>query len=401
MSVAKFEITNSKELALLNKFFARRYPDHEGTPVKVYVYPSFKRPVEMKVVRYVLADGSAVSYNLPAGLYEIFKNKIREERWDWMVRPNGIKELQNYSVGREERYQSLGNRHIINNYLMNVNLASYTLPESVFTQEEPLANAFEGLHSGDFHHIDLRFQKVANITTDTIRQIRANLTLIANDMNTVKDHDLYFGFFIDKDNFKLAPALSRIEPHLPEGGTFTLEQQPLNPADFAYLTSLGQTAIETIQRAVDRLNQAIQGFFKEADRHPLLLAHAEDMITTTFVMLTQAGHMVYTFTYEGGKTMVDALANDILDRLSKLDGVVGLDINSWRVWDYTNPADPVRVNELDFESEIYNRYTDSFVTALYGYLITLTTPLLRPYSRREAVAPEHVKDHAIGSIRMA
>lgn len=399
MSVANFLINDPTELALLKKFFARRWPN-KGEPVKVYVYPSFKRPVDMKVVRYVLADDTAISYNLPGGLYKIFKSKIREERWDWMVRPNGIKELQNFTVGREERYQSFYNPNLINHYLMNVNLAPYTLPEAAFVTESSLATAFEGLNSGDIHHIDLRFKKVANITTDVIRQIRANLALISNDLNTVKDHDLYFGFFINKDTFELSPSLSRIEPMLPEGGTFVLEQQPLNPADFAYLGALGQTGITTISNAVNRLNQAIKGFLVEADRHPLLLEYAEDLITQTFVMLTQAGHMVYTFTYEGGKEKIDNLANDILGRLAGLPGVVGLDINSWRVWDYTNINEPVRLTEPDFEGEIFNRYTDSFVTALYNYLITLQTPLLRPYSRREAVAPEKVGEHAVGSIRM-
>lgn len=400
MSTAQYLVTNPKELALLNKFFARRYPDSD-TPVKVYVYPAFKQGVELKAIRYVDKDGNAVSYNLPAGQYEIFQTKIREERWDWMIRPNKMKEFMNLVVGPKEEHRWQANPHIINNFLMNVNLYAYTLPEDVWTAADPTESVFGDLFVEDIINVDRKFSKLANIGTDMIKQIHANMKLIDADIETVKDHDLYFCFNIDKDNFKVQSSLTRIEPHLPEGGSITLNADPIDPSKFSYLSPLGRSAIETIIEATDRFNVATGEFLKIIDTADLLRTHGEDLLIKLYGQLVGAGHMLYKFQYNAAKEMVEGVANDILDRLSKLDGQPGLDINSWKVWDYTDPTAPVKVDGVDFEEDIYNRYTESFVVALYGYLITLSTPLLRPYSKITKVSEEDIQKHAIGSIRLA
>ena len=399
MSVVQFLVTNPKELALLNKFFARRYPDQE-TPVKVYVYSSYIRGTELKIIRYVLADGTAVSYNLPAGLFEIFKTKVRENRWEWMIRPNQIKELLHLTVGPKKEHQFQHNRNIINHYLMNVNKLEYSLPEEAFTAEQPNVDIWGDVTSGDIQHVEAYFSKVANIGTDMIRQIHANLKLLDADINTVKDHDLYFCFHIDKTDFTVYPSLNRINPHLPESGQVMIETQPVVIEDYDYLSPIGRSAIATLNEASERFNVTVTGFLAAINKHPILVKFGEDLMLQLYGQLTGAGHMVYTFQYEAAKPLIEALANEVLGKLSKLDGIIGLDINSWRTWDYTNIEEPVLVTAVDFESDIYNRYTESFMTAFYNYCITLNTPLLRPYSRREKVAPERIKDHAIGSIRI-
>lgn len=402
MSVSKFIVKDTRDIELFNRFFAMSHPEYNKVaPSKIYVYPSLSFGVEMTVLRFVAVDGMAYSYNIPAGRFNIFKTKIKEGHWGWMLAANGIKELMVSTVRFEKPIPEQYQRFVEVYTMGNVNEAQYTLPEEVFTAEQKVFAELDGLYDGDIHRLEKEFNKVANITSETIKQINANLRLIAMDKGVVKNHDLYFGFYIAKDAYRIAPSLTRIEPHLPEGGELVIEQQPLKAEDWTHLEGVGFGCVDHIIKAGNKLNAALAEFEDMPGRHPIITGMAKDMLHGAMVMLTQAGHMVYRYKYEADKETVDNLTNDILTRLAALPGVIGLDLNSWRVWDYTDIANPVRVDSIDLEGEIYNRYIDSFVEALYNHMVTLNSPLLRPYSTREAVKPENIGDHALGSIRLA
>lgn len=390
-------LKNGKDFDLWNKFFSTVHP---GTEIEgICIYPIEHRPVQLKGIRFLVVNGDDVTYNFPANQSELLRAHIVSNDWQWLGTRNGIKELQDYSVGSRAEHRWGGSPFVYNPHLNRLNRQLYQLPRAVFFGDNNDID-FGELESGDFHRADKAFTKVANVLKDVTKQINANLKLIAADPRLKKDHDLIFTYLVDKDTQLVRPTLDKVYPKLPAGGEMVLEQRPVVIDEWKDYPGLTMTAITTMVGSVSRLNQAINEFLLHGEQHPILKQYVTDIMKAASIQITNAWQPVYTFKAEDGQAVIDEVANQLLTELAALPGVPGMDLNSWETYDYTDRENPVKIETVDYYKSIACAYTESFMKALYEYLLGLQNPLFRPYSRIQKVDEADVGEHAIGSMRL-
>ena len=391
-------LKNGKEFDLWNKFFSTVHPGKEIEGI--CIYPIEHHPVSLKGIRFLVVGNDDVTYNFPANQYELLKANIVSGNWQWLATPNGIKELQHYSVGPRAEHRWGNSQFVYNPFLNRLTRQIYQLPRDVFFGDNQDIDMGE-LESGDFLRADASFTKVANLLKDVTKQINANLKLIAADPRIKNAHELIFSCAVDTTHYQAKPALDKVHPLLPEGGKLVLEQRPIVIEEWAAYPGLTTTSVTTIVGAVGRLNSAIAEFMAHGEKDPLLAVYVKDLMNAATIQITNAWQPVYNFKQEEGKELIDEVANKLLTELGELPGVPGMDLNSWQTYNYADLENPVKYEGVDYYQSIACKYTESFVRELYNYLMGTQSPLLRPYARIQKVAEENIGDHAIGSMRLA
>ena len=377
-------VTNEKRKKLFTAIYLHFHFKQADDLKDIYVYPLVRGDYTFSVIRYELNDGKSYSYVINEAQTDILAGKIREGKWSWLIKDN-----------------KTGDKRYPNNF----NRIAIDLPLSFFEADQTTPS-FETLVDGDFTHCEKKFLAAATVISKGIKELYATFPLIQNDFSIKRDHDLVFAFAIDKDTRSVKPSLTKIPAKLPEGGEFVIEPTPVNKEDWvSHIGAIG--AIEAQEKICNKITDAISTFstgyvnekYKEQKDITELTKFADDLINRLWIELTHANHVIYTLTAEGGKEIIDEVANDIMERLLALPGVPGLDLNSWVTWDYTNPEEPVRYTDVDFVTEINNGYTESFVKELYTFLLRQLNPIFRPYSKKRIVPESEIGDHAIGSMR--
>lgn len=401
MKFNDYVVTKQPDRELFLTMFTTLRPDVVGDTTDVYVYPHWYRGMETTSIRFQLEkEGvkSSVTYNLLSVHVNLLKQKIRESNYEWMLSPNKDLDLSVYSIGSRSYHSLKNNQFLIHPFSLNLSISLIELPIEVMLADHS-SEEMKDLTVGDFKHLDIRFQKFASIVGESTKQIHANFRVIQADMNLKRDHDLYFAFNTNLDTLRIETCLTKVQPRL-DDGEVVINNTPIDITDFSDWSAMSQVSVQTIINAGENMNERLKAYMEEAGDNPVLKDYAKEMVKASFVMLSQASHQVYKFDGEDGKALVESFANKILTDLEAMEGVVGLDLNSWHLYDYTDPTNVVRIREVAFIDELLDCHTPSFVDALYAHMLNIPDPLLRPYSEIIAVAPEHVKDHAVGSIRV-
>lgn len=403
MKFADYIVTKPSDKELFTKMMTMLRPDLVIDVKSIYVYPHIYKGLETTSIRFQIereGKESSLTYNLLSTRLNVLKEKIRNEKWEWLLDVNRDLDLSVYAVGPRREHSIKNNQFLVHPLCLNLNLSSIELPLSVMEAEVNYPE-FDGLFNGDLKHIDLRFKKFASVMKDGINQIQANFRVIEGDINIKRDHDLYFAFGTDIDTTRIYACLTKVPAHL-QGKEMVINNKPVDQTDFVDFSPMGRHAVQTITGVADSLNERLNSYVEEASKNPALKEYAMEMVKATFVMLGQTSHHIYKFSAEDGKELIESKANEILLALASMKDIrPGLDLNSWHLYDYTDASEPVRVRDVKVIEDLMDNYTPSFVDALYSHMLNIADPLLRPYAKIIPVAEENIKDHAVGSIRVA
>lgn len=229
--------------------------------------------------------------------------------------------------------------------------------------------------------------KVFDLVSKTIVIAEEFKKLIA-----VKDHDLYLAFKAT-DNFKkMNISLEKVSHRLPEGGDVNLGDAILDPEDWKVYGDRAYVVAKRVRNSMKAINREIDHAFNNLGKTGLRPEFRSWFLTDLANMLMATSHYlteIYNFKLSSGGEYVDEVSNEIQHMLACHGGAIGLDLNSWIVWDYSdNTKPPVRVDALDIASMLHNHYTESFVQALYDKMIHIQSEYLRPYFHKEVVTED-------------
>lgn len=230
-----------------------------------------------------------------------------------------------------------------------------------------------------------------------------------------RDHELWVSFSIfgeDKNTFGV--RYDRIYPKLPEGG-FSLgngEELVLDIPSGDPKCKQSFNYVKTLEKKINRLIHTLRWKSQLSEEGTKLF---DKEIRSLLAAGTHFTRRIYPFDGGDGKHYLEEVANEILDTLYaaqqrlRATGVlngedsIGLDVNSWIVWQYHHDQDlPVKTSDplLDFQNIYLEGYLSSFTDVLMGYLMNLQhREVIRPYSYSTKADPND--GHAVGSFRKA
>lgn len=245
--------------------------------------------------------------------------------------------------------------------------------------------------NGDF----ITFQTQVDSLRNHINLNVAEATRLSQKLGILtkkKDHDLYLSFKGVDGYTKINISLDRVYPLLPEGGELEInvlggdcleswkDHDPIIFKNVRQIVNLGNSVNKKIIRMGELINSDpyFQGLWKEEVKIQLLAA-------------SHYMRKIYTFQAQDDIPLLEEVTNEIIRKLTNHGGNIGLDLNEWIVWSYPEDGSvPVKVTdpELQFYENIFHRYTESFTEALYGRLLNVNNPLIRPYQYREVITED-------------
>lgn len=280
---------------------------------------------------------------------------------------------------------------------LNVSKAIFELPMSYFMVPFE-AHPMDELFSGDYEVYENAIARLKVSVWDRLREI-TDYTAALNVSVKHKDHDLYLVFKATPDFAKMNVILEKVSPILPESGEISLGDNLAAlfvPDEGDKRTKL---TIKKIMVLGKQINYELEKTRKLISQHAIIQAEYAQFVKTMLLAATHFMKLVYKFRGDDGVELVEVEADKILRALKEHGGNVGLDLNSWIVWEYDGLKQPVRVTapELCFNDLLHAKFTESFIEALYAHLMGLGNPLTRPYHYREEV---DVNDGIeVGSVR--
>lgn len=361
-------------------------------------------------IRYELKDGKSFTYNILEDRYKQVLLAIEHiedpEAAKWLGTHNEKVNPFDFRVGGRPEHRFGPANLILHPFLKNIN------PSMIEIKLEELEKSAKGtfktnVTTGDIEYIDNQFLKVSNKFTDISKRIKASCAIIDADVHACKDHDLYFAFYTENylkeqasDDFHIGACLTKAYPHL-AGNTLIInaKEMDLDALGFEPHTP-SYMAAQNIERTAAEFDATVKELYVYTEKYPDLKGYIQEGITQIYMLISNHTEMVYRFNMEDGRDLVEKVANDLYAELSTRPNV-GLDINSWKVWDYTNPEEPVLVKDLDYTSTILDDYTPTFIDALSVFLRDAGNPMIRPYAKLTQVTdPEEIAKNPIGSIRV-
>ena len=372
------------EINALRNFFYRMYPEFGfGHMPDIYTYQGLADTVEVKFIRFEWA-GKSYTFVIQDSLYDYFITSWEDEspHKEWCDRPNQCVEM------------------VRKHWKRTVTKMPIELPMDILTSVQNQVYGWEHLTDGDFTQV---YSVCARMAAE-MREKCAYVTHLADKLGHIikqKDHDLYLSFkgvdFFQKMNI----GRDRVYPKLPESGEVSLGDSVIDLDDWYMYNKIVQVNVKRIGHASNQINRMIKRYRGMISTDVVI----QDIFDAELkIQLMAASHFlkrIYGYSAEHGMEIMEGVANDVIARLTKHGGNIGLDLNEWVVYQYHDDNSmPTAINdvaELDFKNGLYNRYTQSFVEALYAYLLDTPNPYIKPYTWRQVV--EGDDGIAIGSIR--
>ena len=350
-----------------------------GDDISIFTYKGIAGSDELLWVRFETPAGPASFVILESNTERWVQACLEDETLGWCTQGNLNKAMQARDMH------------------LNVSKALYEFPISYFMVEFG-AHPMDELYSGDYEVYENGIARLKVSVWDRLREI-TDFTAALNVSVKRKDHDLYLVFKATPDFAKMNVILEKVSPILPGTGEISLGE---NPAAL-FVPEAGDKRTElTVKKIMvlgKQINERINKTKKLISQHPIIQAEYAQFVKTMLLAATHFMKLVYKFRGDDGVELVEAEANNILRALQDHGGNVGLDLNSWYVWEYNGTEKPVRITapELNFNELLHTKFTESFVEALYAYLLNLGSPLTRPYHYREEV--DVTDGIEIGSVR--
>jgi hypothetical protein len=280
---------------------------------------------------------------------------------------------------------------------MNVTQAPIELPLSFFPLEfskGPLDDLFDG----DFTQAHDIVERLNEDLLDRLSELNRIAMKLA-DLIVQKDHDLYLSFKGVNGLKQMNVALDRVYPKLPESGEIVLGDEPINIFEWSGYSKVVQVNIKRISHGTRQINRMFDKYRALINPHPAIQEIFDTNLKEQLMASSHFLNRVYGFSAAYGVKYMEEVANEVIGKLNAHGGAIGLDLNEWVVYEYHEEGrpTPIETEELDFKKQILNSYTQSFVDALYGYLLDVQNPYIKPYTYREVVAGDDGIE--VGTIR--
>lgn len=386
------ELTGLAQLTVrgLLAFFKVKHPEVEGEPM-IFTYEKLLKDSTVQFFRFQFVDDASYTYAMDADHVEFFTSNMCGSDYTWWAdRTNFNKDMLEVTMwGRMGHAQQV--------YPQCVSKLPIELPLAFL--RAPRVGPMDHLKNGAFIQLDsviTRFRKEFHERLGEVTRLARKVGLLIKN----KDHDLYLSFKGVDFMRQINVGIDRVYPKLPESGEIELGDAVINDEDWADHGRIVQVNIKRIANAGKHLNKMI-------DRYRLQLPE-EEFIQLEFakelkMQLMASSHFmerIYGFTAQYGMEQVQKVASEVVQKLEAKGGNIGLDLNEWVVYQYHDDnAVPTAIteDELDFKTHLFNRYTVSFIDALYAFLLDAHHPMIRPYDYREVVTEDD--GIAIGTIR--
>lgn len=355
----------------------------------VMVYQGFQSDTEVTYIRFERDHVDPITFVLRADSFEFFidmwydgvSNPVRQQTAiDWCREDNN-------SPGMIAR----GNKKMINQI-------SLEWPLSWIRPIDP-EHKWDGLLNGDFQRVDDviaafngRFDRFIGIATKQAERIAPKVK--------VRDHTLMLVFKGNPDLNRLVISLDKVPGRLPDSGEYSLGDKPIDLAEWAPLGNDVLVAVRKISKVGQWVDQLIEESYKSLPDHPYARTEMDKVIKTRLLASSHFMKELYKINPRDVQGYVEKVANEVMTALHEHGGNIGLDLNSWRVYQYFEdgtPAVPLVKEELNFRKKVFDIHTDRMVEIIYAYMFGIKSPYLRPYANRTVA--DLSDGIPIGSIR--
>lgn len=350
-------------------------------------------------INYVMDDQKYHTYRVPAKLWEKTISLLKK-----MTYANELG--YDFKEGEEDPRLQLFLENLPNNQFYAQQCVMQDLgldwPVSVLLEQMKL-NGPETYTNGDIEALEDRFHKAGTMLADAFRLVKRNLQVLHVDTTIKRDHLLHFACFIDFENRKVYPSLNRFGWKLSgdKDADFGLVPAKLNPADWEEIFTS-----ENARTALVRLNSAFNGFNTFVDQHFQIAEDDHDLRKFTIKRLfdgawpnvMKTSDLVYSIELKDVKDEVDTANEELLKEVIEMPGKPGLDLTSWKVYDYTDNDQPTLIKDLS--PSLHEKYRQEFVGLMYQVLLTSGHSLLRPFSTKRVITdPAELAEHKVGAVR--
>lgn len=367
--------------AMLRFYDSLTTTEYDG--IAIYTYMGFAGNDEIRWVRFETdTDEKGVTFAVLEKNFDRWVQAcLEDETIAWCVEGNGHEGLQKRGLN------------------LNVSKAPIELPlDFFFTKFGP--DGMEDLFDGDFTALEELSGRLQQKITAQVRDATLKSNVLTNAPGE-RDHDLMLVFKALKGFTGINVVLEKVWPKLPESGELSLGDNPENELKWSS-DKKSLVAIRLINAAGRHINKEIEKARLLVSQHPVIQQAFAERLKTMLIATSAFTKRVYNFDATYGQHLIEEVGNDVLRRLTtkaETGAVIGLDVNSWIVWEYKPDSPPERVTDedLDFVNLLFNRYTETFINALYVFLINLGNPLIKPYDYR--IKADMSDGIAIGTMR--
>ena len=355
----------------------------------VMTYQGYQGDTEVTYIRFERDHVDPITFVLRADSFGFFidmwydgvTNPVRQQTAIGWCRED------NNSPGMIAR----GNKRMINQISME-------WPLSWIRPIEP-EHKWDGLLNGDFQRTEDviaafngRFDRFIAMATKQAERIAPKVKF--------RDHTLMLVFKGNEDLNRLVIGLDKVPGRLPDSGEYSLGDKPIDLAEWAHLGNDVLVAVRKVGKVSQWVDQLIEESYKSLPDHPYCRAELDKVIKTRLLASSHFMKELYKINPRDVQGYVEKVANDVMTALHNHGGNIGLDLNSWRVYQYFEdgtPPIPMVKEELNFRKSVFDVHTDHMVGIIYAYMFTIKSPYLRPYANR--VKADLSDGIPIGSIR--
>lgn len=257
---------------------------------------------------------------------------------------------------------------------------------------------FDGLVNGDFQIIESQMatfnKRLCQLLKEATIQSSALVRTVTN-----KDHSLILGFRATNTYDNIRISLDKIPAKLPNG-EINIGENEIVLEDWEPQGAQTVSVVRKIKKYETRINKLIRDTLVHIKDHPYIRKQFAENLRTQLIASSHFIKEVYAIGIDAAQPLVNELAEDIVNKLSAHGGNIGLDLNSWIVYQYhddNSKPTPLVTDELNFKAEIFEKYLDRFMDYLGAFLQNVKSPYIRPYTHRVLV--EEDDGVAIGSVR--
>jgi len=363
-------------------YFFHKHPEMEGIVPMVSLYEGYKGERHVRYVRYDIAEGASYTYVTMEENYKTFLEQAAHHRFDEIINVFRNQLLWRYQYGDG-----------LHEFLSPIELPLHWLGSSGKHEDDDILQ--EDL---------LQLDRVAKQFNKEFDDKIAHATKLADGLKDLiprKDHDLYLTFKGVNDFSAINIGLDRVFPELPESGEVILGDNAVNLDDWQTFPDPVKLVVRRLTVMNKQMNRMMDKYQNRLRNHKVILDLWRQVVKTRLLASSHFMKAIYIFSAKFGMDWIESTANDILQELHGKGGNIGLDLNEWVVYSYEAPGLPVPLKEeaLDFQTKLYKRYTQSFIDALYAFLLGIQSPYIRPYNHREVV--DGNDGIPMGSIRQA
>lgn len=370
----------------LKHFFTTVKPNALATGCAM-TYPGFVGNTEVTYIRFERDHVDPITFVLRADTFDRFiedwvagiNDPVRKQRAiEWATEPNSDPNLQ-----------AKGYRKRICQKAMEFPLDMLYPPETF---------VYDGLFNGDFQLIDDVIDRFKSRFNRFIGMATKHADKLA-PMIKHRDHNLVLTFKGNKTLDGLVIGLDKVPPRL-ENGEYHLGEHPIVLEDWHQYGNSAVVVVRKINKVSQWVEQLIKECKAELPDHPYAQERFAKVMKEQLLASSHFIKELYQIDPNAVRDYVEEVANGMVCALNDHGGNIGLDLNTWKVYQYQDnglPPVPLVVEELNFRKTVYEVHTDRFMELLYIFMYALSSPYIRPYTHKVVVdGNDGIK---IGSVR--